>query len=49
MSAQYNNQKQPYHQPQVKIYGDIKNLTLSVAIEGNIDGAGQDAVPNKTD
>ncbi|MEC4807073.1 MAG: hypothetical protein SAJ12_16565 [Jaaginema sp. PMC 1079.18] len=38
--------KQPYSQPQLKVYGDIKTLTASVATGGNIDGGG--GVPNRT-
>lgn len=40
--------KKPYQPPQLKVYGDIKTITASVAVEGNPDGAGPDAVPNRT-
>lgn len=40
--------KKPYQQPQLKVYGDIKTITAAVAVEGNVDGAGNNAVPNRT-
>lgn len=44
-----SNPRQPYHKPQLKLYGDIKTLTQSVAVDGiALDGGGQSAVPNKT-
>jgi hypothetical protein len=43
------SRKRPYRQPQLKVYGDIKTITASVAVEGNVDGAGPSAVPNRTD
>lgn len=49
MPAQPQSNKRPYRSPQLKNYGDIKTLTLSVADLGNEDGAGDSAVPNRTD
>ncbi|WP_204104536.1 MULTISPECIES: hypothetical protein [Spirulina sp. CCY15215] len=43
------NSRRPYHKPQLKLYGDIKTLTQSFAVEGIAgDGSGMNAVPNKT-
>lgn len=39
--------KQPYTQPQLKVYGDIKTLTSSVATGGNPDGSGVENI-NRT-
>ncbi|MCW6035890.1 hypothetical protein K4A83_06340 [Spirulina subsalsa FACHB-351] len=41
--------KQPYHVPQVQCYGAVQDLTRSVAVDGNRDGAGENSVPNRTD
>lgn len=43
------NPRQPYHTPQLTQYGDIKTLTRNVGVDGEYgDGAGEGAVPNKT-
>ncbi|MDB9311891.1 hypothetical protein PN462_02165 [Spirulina sp. CS-785/01] len=48
MSAS-NLNKKPYHRPELKIYGNIAQLTQASAVDGEAgDGAGMDVVPNKT-
>lgn len=43
------NPRQPYHTPKLTQYGDIKTLTRNVGVDGEFgDGAGEGAVPNKT-
>ncbi|MGK7927909.1 MAG: hypothetical protein AB4290_22175 [Spirulina sp.] len=43
------NLRRPYNTPQLRNYGDIKTLTQNTAVEGIApDGAGMNAVPNKT-
>ncbi|MDY7014223.1 MAG: hypothetical protein SVX43_11615 [Cyanobacteriota bacterium] len=49
MSACSQNQKRPYRQPQLKMYGDIKTLTLSMSIDDvNPDSGTPSPTINKT-
>ncbi|MDY6785575.1 MAG: hypothetical protein SW833_23995 [Cyanobacteriota bacterium] len=49
MSADSKNRKRPYHQPQLKLYGDIKTLTLALSTEDiTQDSAGSSGPVNKT-
>ena len=49
MSTRSQTQKRPYHQPQIKMYGDIKTLTLALSTEDvNIDSNGSSSPINRT-
>ena len=40
--------KKPYHQPQVIVYGNIREITRNVGPKGNEDGGGGAAAGPKT-
>lgn len=46
--APENNTKKPYHQPNVILYGNIREITRNVGPKGNDDNGGGAAAGPKT-
>ena len=46
--AQEFETKKPYHQPQVIVYGNIREVTRNLGPKGNADGGGGAAAGPKT-
>jgi hypothetical protein len=40
--------KKPYHQPEVIVYGNIREITRNLGSKGNLDGGGGAAAGPKT-
>ena len=40
--------KKPYHQPEVVVYGNIREITKNTGPKGNVDGGGGAAAGPKT-
>ena len=40
--------KKPYHKPQVIVYGNIREITRNAGAKGNVDGGGGAAAGPKT-
>ena len=40
--------KKPYHQPEVIVYGNIREITRNLGPKGNLDGGGGSAAGPKT-
>ena len=48
--AQVNEQetREPYHKPEVIVYGNIREITRNIGPKGNLDGGGGAAAGPKT-
>ena len=46
--TQQHKPKKPYHQPQVIVYGNIREITRNLGSKGNVDGGGGAAAGPKT-
>jgi hypothetical protein len=47
-TGQGEEQKKPYHKPEVIVYGNIREITRNVGPKGNLDGGGGAAAGPKT-
>jgi len=46
--AQEQENKKPYHKPEVIVYGNIREVTRNTGPKGNLDGGGGAAAGPKT-
>jgi hypothetical protein len=46
--AQEHETKEPYHTPEVVVYGNIREITRNLGPKGNVDGGGGAAAGPKT-
>jgi hypothetical protein len=46
--AASDESKKPYHQPEVIVYGNIREITKNAGSKGNVDGGGGAAAGPKT-
>ena len=47
-TEQVNEQKKPYHKPEVIVYGNIREITRNTGPKGNLDNGGGAAAGPKT-